>query len=102
MNNITNNIIIKNESIENNKENNEIITTGEFKFSEDPSLENLRGIQTKFVQERNWEQFQTPRNLLLALVGEVGELAEIFQWKGKIINYIYFKKYKIYLKYESR
>jgi dCTP diphosphatase len=84
MNNITNNIIIENESIENNKENNEIRTTGEFKFSEDPSLENLRSIQTKFVQERNWEQFQTPRNLLLALVGEVGELAEIFQWKGKI------------------
>lgn len=35
-----------------------------------------------FVQERDWEQFHTPRNLLMALVGEVGELAEIFQWKG--------------------
>ena len=29
-------------------------------------------------------QFHQPRNLLLALVGEVGELSEIFQWKGEV------------------
>jgi len=34
----------------------------------------------QFVHERDWEQFHTPRNLVLALVGEVGELAELFQW----------------------
>ena len=28
----------------------------------------------------------TPRNLILALVGEVGELAECFQWKGEVTN----------------
>lgn len=28
--------------------------------------------------------YHTPRNLLLALVGEVGELAELFQWKGEV------------------
>lgn len=33
-----------------------------------------------FAAEREWQQFHTPRNLVLALVGEVGELAEIFQW----------------------
>ncbi len=33
-----------------------------------------------FAAERDWEQFHTPRNLLLALVGEVGELAEQMQW----------------------
>ena len=65
-----------------NEENKENIQTDEFKFSEEPSLEQLRSIQTQFVTERNWQQFQTPRNILLALVGEVGELAEIFQWKG--------------------
>jgi dCTP diphosphatase len=36
----------------------------------------------QFVKDRDWEQFHTPRNLLLALVGEVGELAEIYQWAG--------------------
>ena len=27
-------------------------------------------------------QFHTPRNILLAMVGEVGELCECFQWRG--------------------
>lgn len=56
----------------------------EFKFSETPTLEKLRSIQSKFVRERNWNQFQTPRNLLLAMIAEVGELSEIFQWKGEV------------------
>jgi len=33
-----------------------------------------------FASERDWEQFHTPKNLIMALMGEVGELAEIFQW----------------------
>ncbi|GKC91468.1 dCTP pyrophosphatase 1, partial [Tanacetum coccineum] len=37
-----------------------------------------------FAQERDWEKYHSPRNLLLALVGEVGELSEIFQWKGEV------------------
>ena len=78
MNNLTN--LANNADLQTeNKENNE------FKFSEEPSLERLRSVQTQFVEERNWQQFQTPRNLLLALVGEVGELAEIFQWKGSFV-----------------
>lgn len=32
---------------------------------------------------RGLVQFHTPRNLLLALTGEVGELCELFQWKGE-------------------
>jgi dCTP diphosphatase len=35
-----------------------------------------------FVSERSWDQYHTPRNLVLALLGEVGELAELLQWKG--------------------
>ncbi len=58
-------------------------SSDEFKFSEKPSLEELRSIQSKFIADRNWKQFQAPRNLLLAMVAEVGELAEIFQWKGE-------------------
>lgn len=34
-----------------------------------------------FTDERDWAQFHTPRNLVLALVGEVGELAELVQWR---------------------
>ena len=33
-----------------------------------------------FVEARDWTRHHTPKNLILALVGEVGELAEVFQW----------------------
>ncbi|GFT18889.1 dCTP pyrophosphatase 1 [Trichonephila clavipes] len=53
-------------------------------FSSSPNLENIRQIQSNFAKERNWEQYHQPQNLLLALVGEVGELAELFQWRGEV------------------
>jgi dCTP diphosphatase len=34
----------------------------------------------EFARERDWEQYHAPKNLVMALVGEVGELTEIFQW----------------------
>lgn len=33
-----------------------------------------------FATERDWHQFHSPKNLVMALSGEVGELTEIFQW----------------------
>ena len=35
-----------------------------------------RELQAEFVNERNWDQYHSPRNILLAMVGEVGEVAE--------------------------
>ncbi|XP_004692038.1 PREDICTED: dCTP pyrophosphatase 1 isoform X1 [Condylura cristata] len=52
-----------------------------FSFSSEPTLEDIRRLHAEFAAERDWDQFHQPRNLLLALVGEVGELAELFQWK---------------------
>ena len=49
------------------------------------SLEDVRKSHRQFCKERNWGQFHQPRNVLLALVAEVGELSEIFQWKGEVI-----------------
>jgi NTP pyrophosphatase (non-canonical NTP hydrolase) len=34
----------------------------------------------EFVAQREWGQFHTPRNLALALGGEVGELQAELQW----------------------
>jgi dCTP diphosphatase len=34
----------------------------------------------EFATARDWEKFHTPKNLAMALVGEGGELLEIFQW----------------------
>ncbi|EGZ07669.1 hypothetical protein PHYSODRAFT_550450 [Phytophthora sojae] len=54
------------------------------KFEETMTLESLRKRIADFADERDWNQFHTPRNLLLALNGEMGELCEIFQWKGEV------------------
>jgi NTP pyrophosphatase (non-canonical NTP hydrolase) len=48
----------------------------------DRSLESIRQDAEAFATERDWEQFHTVRNLLLALVSEVGELAEVVRWQG--------------------
>ena len=34
----------------------------------------------EFAKARDWEQFHSPKNLAMALTGEVGELVELFQW----------------------
>lgn len=44
------------------------------------SLDDLEKQLLKFARERDWEQFQSPKNLSMAICGEVGELAECFQW----------------------
>ena len=43
-------------------------------------LEGLRDRMRRFAEDRDWGQFHDPKSVLLALVGEVGELAELFQW----------------------
>ena len=47
-------------------------------------ISQLQSEIDQFAKERNWEQFHTLKNLILALVGEVGELAEIVQWKTDV------------------
>src|SRR3954462_4559758 len=43
-------------------------------------LEFLRTQLDRFAAERDWDQFHNPKNLAMALSGEVGELVEHFQW----------------------
>jgi dCTP diphosphatase len=40
----------------------------------------LRDIVRQFAEERDWQQFHTPKNLAMALSVEVAELVEHFQW----------------------
>ena len=44
------------------------------------SLVRLRGALREFAVERDWDQFHSPRNLATALIVEVAELLEPFQW----------------------
>jgi dCTP diphosphatase len=34
----------------------------------------------QFAEERDWQQFHSPKNLSMALAAEAGELLEVFQW----------------------
>lgn len=43
-------------------------------------IDGLAAALRRFADERDWDQFHTPKNLVMALVGEVGELVEHFQW----------------------
>jgi NTP pyrophosphatase (non-canonical NTP hydrolase) len=43
-------------------------------------LDGLTAALRRFADERDWGQFHTPKNLVMALAGEVGELIEHFQW----------------------
>ena len=44
------------------------------------SIAELTTLVRSFADNRDWQQFHTARNLVLALVGETGELAAEFQW----------------------
>ena len=44
------------------------------------SIQELQRIVLKFVDERNWRQFQTPKNMSMYLSLEAAELMEHFVW----------------------
>ena len=44
------------------------------------NVEALSKSLESFAQARDWAQFHSPKNLVMALTGEVGELSELFQW----------------------
>ena len=44
------------------------------------NVEPLGQALESFAQRRDWAQFHSPKNLVMALTGEVGELNELFQW----------------------
>ena len=47
---------------------------------EQGELARLRAMVREFVDERDWDQFHTPKNLSSALSVEAAELLEHFQW----------------------
>jgi NTP pyrophosphatase (non-canonical NTP hydrolase) len=44
------------------------------------TLDDLALQLREFVSARDWDQFHTPKNLAMALAGEVGELVAELQW----------------------
>ena len=46
----------------------------------DAALDSLTRQLRQFAEQRNWEQFHSPKNLASALSVEAAELLEHFQW----------------------
>ena len=44
------------------------------------SIDELNKRLRRFAEERDWEQFHSPKNLSMALIAEAAELVEHFQW----------------------
>ena len=43
-------------------------------------IKDIQAKLAKFAEQRDWDQFHSPKNLAMALTSEVGELNELFQW----------------------
>jgi dCTP diphosphatase len=44
------------------------------------TITELKTLVKRFVRQRAWEQFHTPKNLSMGLAIEAAELMELFQW----------------------
>jgi len=54
---------------------------------EQTEVKDLMLALRKFAQDRDWEQFHSPKNLTMALSVEVSELLEHFQWMPDQASY---------------
>lgn len=43
-------------------------------------IEKMQFLLTNFSEKRDWDQYHSPKNLVMALSVEASELLEIFQW----------------------
>ena len=43
-------------------------------------MKDLKEKLKKYVEERNWEQFHSPKNLAIGISVEANELLELFMW----------------------
>ena len=46
----------------------------------DTTINSLKGIVKEFVDDREWSQFHSAKNLSMALAIEASELMDIFKW----------------------
>jgi NTP pyrophosphatase (non-canonical NTP hydrolase) len=51
-------------------------------MAQEDSITSLQARIQAFSEERDWDQFHTPKNLIMAATSEMGELAEVLQWKN--------------------
>lgn len=52
-----------------------------------PEFQHLRDKARAFADARDWDAFHSPKNLAMALGGEVSELLDLFQWLTEAQSY---------------
>lgn len=52
------------------------------------SLAELKQKLQMFVEERDWVQFHSPKNLAMAMIVEAAELVEHFQWNTEEESFV--------------
>jgi NTP pyrophosphatase (non-canonical NTP hydrolase) len=45
------------------------------------TIAELRSVVQKFVDDRNWAEYHTPKNLSMSIAIEAAEILEHFQWR---------------------
>jgi dCTP diphosphatase len=51
------------------------------------TIESLKNDVKKFVEDREWQQFHSPKNLSMALVSEATEVMDLFLWCDNASSY---------------
>ena len=44
------------------------------------TIDDIKKVIVKFINERDWDQYHTPKNLSMAIATEAAELMEHFRW----------------------
>lgn len=58
----------------------------ESQFDERTTLGALKLEVERFVAEREWQQFHSPKNLAMAIGVEAGELMDLFRWHSESLS----------------
>ena len=51
------------------------------------TIETLKNSVKKFTEDREWQQFHSPKNLSMAMASEVAEVMDLFLWCDNAASY---------------
>lgn len=51
------------------------------------TIEMLKNSVKKFTEDREWQQFHSPKNLSMAMASEVAEIMDLFLWCDNTASY---------------
>ena len=58
------------------------------------TIEALKNEVAKFIEDRDWQQFHSPKNVSMALASEVAELMDFFLWCDNAGSYEELEKHR--------